>query len=94
MIEADKKGACIIVFGSRSFDCMKLNGDLESLANGTKNRDKTNHARIGSVDSPCSSWLQPDNQPLPEHADRLRDARQFGAVVRVEQAADFLLIDA
>ena len=38
--------------------------------------------------------LQPDDEGMAKNAYRLCNARQFGPVVRVEQAADFLFIDA
>ena len=38
--------------------------------------------------------LQPDDEAMAKNAYRLCNARQFGPVVRVEQAADFLFIDA
>jgi len=32
-------------------------------------------------------------RPLPEHADGLGEARQLRTMVRIEQAAHFLLVD-
>jgi hypothetical protein len=41
-----------------------------------------------------SRRLQPDDETLAENAYRLCNARQLGPIVRVEEAADFLFVDA
>ena len=71
-----------------------LRPESSVILSGIRNRGLIDPRKRQRVQCRRLNRLQPDDEAMAKNAYRLCNARQFGPIVRVEQATDFLFIDA